>query len=223
MQAQIRHLDPVHAKGRLIVELPLIAKDYGTRYDLSEHVLTECIFLIVEKFNHLAIAEIREAYRRHAAGELITKGAEMWGGEFSAAQLGKVLTAYTEKRRTVAAAILREQHEAAERQKAAEREAQLRKDFEATFRARIEHAARTAKSWEEIPAFWFRACYDRGWLKISLPEAEQILQTATRLARNEELTPRSLFERASSTEDRAKVIAQKLAVFQWIKTENFKI
>lgn len=221
---QMRKLDPVSIKGRLIVELPQIARDYGTRYDLPENVLTECIFLIVEKFNHLAISEIREAYRQHAAGVFEAKGAEMWGGEFSAAQLGKVLTAYTENRKAVIGEIIRQQQEA---QEAARREAQskaLREAFESGFELALHTARQQAKSWQDIPAFWFDACRRRGWLKLTVEEAENTLSRSRLIAQNEEQTDlRSMFEKGANTDERAKVIARKLTVYEWLKSENFKI
>ena len=224
MDRQIRKLDQVHAKGRLIVELPQIAREYGARFDLPENVLTECIFLICEKFNHLAVEEIREAYREFAAGEIEIKGAEMYGGEFNAAQLGKVLTAYSETRRTAAAAILREKQEAEE---AARREAQskaLREAFESGFELALYTARTKAKSWQDIPAFWFDACRQRGWLKLTVEEAENTLSRSRLIAQNEEQTDlRSMFEKVANTDERAKVIARKLTVFEWLKSEKFKI
>lgn len=222
-QSPIRSMDQLRAKGMLIIEIPQIAREYGTRYDLPENVLTECIFLVTEKFSHLAIEEIREAYRQYASGEIQAKGAEMYGGEFSASQLGKILTAYTEKRQTTLAAIIRAQSEEAEKQAAIERDAKLRAEFDATFRDRLIAASETAKSWQDIPAFWFWACYNRGWLKITVSEAEAILQRARIIAENEEPDAKRVFEKVISPINRAKSIAQSLTVYEWLKSENFKI
>lgn len=217
-QRRIGQCDRMQVKGELIINIPLIAKSYGARWDINDEVILEAIALIFEKFSYLAVDEIKEAYRQYAAGDLnLGKEAEMWGGEFNVAQMGKILAAYSKN----VAAIKAEIH----RQEAALKDAKLEEmkrekaasDFEANFWKEFEAKAKSATTWQEIPAFWFAACRRRKWLKMDKETANEILKRATLIAQKEGTENRTIFEKAIISEDRPKVIAQKLAVFEWLK------
>ncbi|MCB9288890.1 MAG: hypothetical protein H6560_16400 [Lewinellaceae bacterium] len=98
---QLRHMPAEKAFARLMMAIKEVAQDYGARQAVLEETFTECVRITRKKFAGLGIGEVREAYRMWAAGELnMRKGeAEMYGGQFNAAQLGKVLAAYMEQRR----------------------------------------------------------------------------------------------------------------------------
>ena len=96
----MRKIEARELKAKLIIKIPLIAKSYGARYDLTNEVLKEAVVLLLNHFPMLGIDEIDEAYRSYAVGDL-QGNAEMYGGEFNVAQLGKVLSLYREKRKSI--------------------------------------------------------------------------------------------------------------------------
>lgn len=181
LQYPIREMDGMTVSGKLIIELPLIAKAYGAQYDLSMELLTEAVRLIKQKFNFLAIEEIREAYREWSVGELDIK-AEMWGGEFTVAQMAKVLKAYSEKRKKIAAELHKQKKIAIEAAGEQERKEAAQKKFDQEFPQLIEAGKKKYEIWQEVPEFWFKAAYQRGWIKFEQGEADAILKEAEELA-----------------------------------------
>lgn len=102
------------AKTMILAAVVKVSKTYGaknkgnSKEDLQDlkDMLKECVEITLQKFSHLGIDEIQEAYRQHAAEETKAKGAEMYYGELNVTNYTRVLSAYNQKRMKVAAHLL---------------------------------------------------------------------------------------------------------------------
>ena len=192
---QIRHLmktQPQRTAAEIMQAVKYVAEAYGARQVIGEEVQTEAVLLIRERFAYISVSEIKEAYRLWASGELETlkKGeAEMYGGQFNAAQVGKILAAYCEKRKRVVGAYLRqveEEKRACQKNEIAERQ---RSAFEAAFPAEIEKMKANAKDWRDCPHWLYQEAKRRGLFSFtSTEEAHEIYRDALELARLEAQT-----------------------------------
>lgn len=164
---QIRHAeDQLEMKKNIIIELQRIAKDYGARSigqttQETTHIYTECCRLVLSRFSHFAINEIREAYRQWATNENPDKGAEMYHNDFNARQLGKVLAAYQKKRRPVIGLLLKHAGAVKEEKLREEKRNKARQVFKSNWNQAIEKAKIEAKSWRDIPVWWYDAMIKR--------------------------------------------------------------
>lgn len=219
---QIRRIDPGHAKVKLTIELNLIADQYGNRRKLTDPVLQECTRLIFEKFNHLSISEIREAYRQHAAGEIESKGGEMFGGQFNAHNLGRVLSAFDERRHEVYAEILKAKSKQQTEEETKRRQEKNRQQFEKDFPRIIMEAKTTAESYHQVKAFWYEAAERRGMLSVPKEYKIQIMDLAKRLFNKERVEETKKMFSIKATTRTAKTIAKQLCVFHFL-LKNDKI
>lgn len=218
--SQIKKLD--QPAGQIFMELRDTVKLYGGRKEIDPEVLKECSRLIIDKFPHISVPEIREAYRQWSAGEIEVKGAEMYGGEFNAAQVGKIIGAYCEKRRGVLSAYLREREEEKDREAQAEKRRIMQEAFDAEFPRMIERARNEITDWREVPAYWYESANKRGMIKFEPGEAVKIFTDAQELERieraneqEESVTLSDIFrQQEKDPVERAKVIARKLTVFR---------
>ena len=208
----------------LAQQLPFIAQEYGARTAIPYHIQAECVRLVLEKFGHIGLNEIREAYRLYAAGEIRIKGGEMYGGEFNAAQLGKVLSAYNEHRKGIISAYTELVHAMAEDQAETQRAEKSRMEFEVRFQAWLKKAKADQTDWRDIPAFYYDAAISRGLITFNPGEKKQIWEDALVLA-EVELQEDVESEFGAKTkavineqdiEGRARAIAKKLSVFRKI-------
>ena len=223
---QIRKSDVLNAKGAILMELPQIVKEYGGRENIPDSILKECVLLILKKFSMIAVFEIREAYRLWSIGEIAVKGGEMYGGQFNAGQLGKVLGAYCQNRKKVLGTYLREKEEMINAAKEQSNADFLRMKFEAEFPGMIQQAREENINWRKVPAYWYQAALDRDMISFEQGEAQLIYQEAMQIAKLEleqkEVGegPKRLahtlqkIDSVEELENRAKVIARKLTVFR---------
>lgn len=201
----------------LLAEMVLTAQAYGARHEMAPTVAKECAKLVAQKFPQLAIPEIREAYRQWAAGQIQADGADMYGGSFNAAQLGKVLAAYCKKRDRIAAAIRRAQqaHDEDQRQ-AAITEAQ-RQQFAKLFPLKFEQLRSTATTWADVPVYFFDVLWKRQLIQVTVQYSKTTRQRAIVLAQ-EAIKEDNIADRARgikwSLEDRTMSIAKRIAVFE---------
>lgn len=221
---QIRKLEPLRAKILTVKELSEVAGEYGARHDIAEKVLQEAARLVVQKFPFLGLHEIREAYRMWATGDIQVKGAEMYGGEFNAAQVGKILSAYNEQRKKALAEYLRHRMEEMERRERELRAEKARQEYEENFERLLSEC--TAEDWRDVPHHWFGTAWRRGMIELSLEEIEDIKRDALQLAeielQNEKEETGSPFARNNlekyikdgGVEERARTIAMKITVFR---------
>ena len=222
--------DGLSIKAKLIITIPQVAKEYGARHEISTHLLTECIRLILKKFRFLAVAEIREAYRMWASGDIQIKGAEMYGGEFNAMQMGKVLSAYLGYRKPVLAKVLdikTEMEEAADR---SEKNRIAKEEFEIQFPKTILAARETITKFSEVVPWWYDSALKRGYFTITIEQKREIWKSAKHLAAIEK-EARKREERFGKLQivsmdatDIAVRISQQMVVFEKIiQNPDFKI
>ena len=212
---QIRRGDQKAILQRLSVEIPAIAMEYGATAELPASTLKECVNLVFTRFAFLSTGEIREAYRQWATEETTNK---MYGGKFSVAQFGWVLSAYNKKRRKVLAAILETKQQEA-RAAAAAKKAEIEKAaFEAEFPKIIADLKETASSWQDVPEYLYKACLTRGMIEFAPGEGQNILAEAKELLvkeKEKERLSRKLDPFSGiSDEDKAKRIARILTVYR---------
>lgn len=225
-EMQIRHTDTMSVQARLIILIPLIAQEYGARHDIPKNVISECIRLIMKKFSYLALDEIREAYREWAAGELKVKGASTYGGEFNVSQMGKILTAYCNNRRSILGEFIRQRDEHESRLKEKARKERLQAKFEKEFPVLILKKREEIEDWRQVPEWWYKPIMSRGWVSFEEGEAQTIFEEAQQLAvgelkrlkeeRMQENLIRRLTARLPESEDLSKSIARKLTIFRKI-------
>jgi hypothetical protein len=202
-----------------------VAKSYGSRTVTPENVIVECINIFLDKFSHLGLEEIKEAYRLWSIGQLNIKGsAEMYGGEFNAAQFGKIMAAYVEYRMTILGAYLNAREiEKREKEKAEVMERRKERNLE-TFRYDFDTA--DFKDYTEVPGWWFDVARKQGLIKIDKKTALEIFEKAQRIAaiqlEKENGEETNIFKKVmgealeQKKQARAKVIAGQIAVFEHI-------
>ena len=183
----IRSLDISAVLKYLAIRLRTVAKAYGARMEIDEETLTICQELILEEFKNLGIDEIEKAYFLWSAGKLETYGAEMFGGQFSAAQLGKVLAAYEKRRKKIVAQIIIEQEKMREMEQKAAKIEKLKGSFEANLIEAIEKGKLNFVKWEQIPVWWWASIKERGWVKFERGEAMKIFVEAQGLAKQKKI------------------------------------
>lgn len=230
---QIRQMTPLDAKAKLIILIPLVAREYGARHDIPKNVIAECIRLIMNKFSHISIEEIREAYREWASGQLNVQGADTYGGEFNVSQMGKILTAYNEKRRVTLAEIIKTKDKHLIEHEAEQKKKVLQEKFEKEFPVQLLKAQKEFKDWREIPFWWYKSIVERNWIQFKQGEAQTIFEEAQQLAEMEienmksERRLKNLHEKMSmiipEAEQLSKEIARKLTIFRKvIQDKNWK-
>jgi len=233
---QIRKSTDPNIKGYVSGVITEVAKEYGAREMIDNSILKECIRLVVGskghpgKFGMIGLSEIREAYRQWASGEIQVKGGEMYGGSFNAAQFGKVLTAYLDKRKQVIAAFTTLKREQEWKEAEQRRDEKWKSEYEENFEKYLQEC--TAESWKEIPIHWYDTAMRRGLIDFEKGEAVLIYEEAKGLAKAELISEmqnvENIFQKAGWktqmesgewSEDRAKVIARKITVFRKL-TQN---
>lgn len=235
--AQIRKAsDPAVTTAMVMSEVRAISSEYGAKKEIEISTAKECVKFIFERFGHLAVDEIRKAYRMWASEEILTKGAEFYSGSFNVAQIGKVLSAYNEVRKRVLGnylSIVQAEQEELERQQKAET---AKGRFEVEFPEIVMKAKETVGEWREVPAYFYESIQKRWPMRFEPGEAQEIFEEAKELAsleikkeREESYSGglRARFEamdRERSFEEIAKTIARKIAVFRKvIKNPDFLI
>ena len=95
----IRSLDPMVASGGIGAAIRHLAPRYGARVQLDAGVVAECVAIARDNFSQLGLPEIVQAYRLWAAGRFASL--EMYGGQFTATQFGRVLADYVTYRHAI--------------------------------------------------------------------------------------------------------------------------
>lgn len=230
-ESQLRKMDSIHAIKELTIHIPLIAKEYGARFDLSPNVVQEAIRLILKKFGKLGLIEIREAYREFASGETKILGAEMYGGEFNVANLGKVLTAYCENRSKVLAELLKQKSEAETELIEAEKHKSRQKEFDKSFPKLVMEKRLEFEKWSDVPVFWYKIILSKGWISFEEGEANEIFEEAKSIAKIElrkkelersQVSIQELFKMKIPTEEElSKIIARQLTIFKKVVQDRY--
>ena len=224
---QIRHAPQEVIAGQIMAAISLLAKNYGARADIEPEMVKEAVRLVMTQFSHLGVDELKDAYRLWASGQIDAgKGSEMYAGQFSAGQLGKVLGAYCEHRKKIIAAYTNLLDQEREEQEEEARVARMKSQYMSRFRENISRFCESGKGWQDVPAHWYQMLTKLGDLNPTEAEIKQLTEDAAELAEmelraeiEEEANPfkRVNLERifqAGGIEARAMVIYEKMAVFR---------
>lgn len=217
---QLPEMDGVAAVS---VAIDFVATTYG-RGKPDKAVKAECIRLFQTDFRKLNPEEIREAYRQFSLNEIKPTSGEMYGGQLTAHSFGRVLSAYSERRKTVHHNFLKAELDAKRESQRKQIEASKQKDYILRFPEILESAKATAATWKDAKAHWYDTLEDKGRIELSNADKKIIFKVAVQLARSEgvemmqsnALTISNTYRQMeASTDDRAKVISKKLVVFHY--------
>lgn len=224
---QIRHAPQEVVAGQIMAAISMLAKNYGARADIDPEVTKEAVRLVMTQFSHLGVDELKDAYRLWAAGQLsLGKEAEMYGGQFNAGQLGKVLGAYCDHRKKIISAYTNLLEQEREEKAEEARVARMKSEYMDRFWDNIQRFCESGKGWQDVPAYWYQTLIKVGYLNPTRQEIKQLTEDAAGLAEmelkaeiEEETNPfkrvnlERLFQ-AGGIEARAMVIYEKLAVYR---------
>lgn len=225
---QIRYMPEMDSRANLLIEIPKIAKEYGTRFDISQNVLVESVRLIKSKFSDLSVNEIREAYRQFSINEIEAKGAETYGGEFNVTQLGKILSAYKKARRKKMFVVQNLMSQMREEGAKLEKGRLSRENFDKEFPKMMAEELPKMETWREIPSWWYEATIRLGILDFTKIEADETFQEAEdmvdlelEIEKSKELDAKinaeSFVKKQLTREEFKKSIARKLIIFKKLK------
>ena len=183
----LRNDQPEAAAVQVAALLSELAKEYGARDEDTEAAISEAATNIVQRFGFMGIHEIREAYRQWANEEIKVSGAEMYGGKFSARQVGMILSAYNERRRKLIAAYEDEKNEMTFRKEQEAKARRAAKQFETEFFYQIIRARAQGRRWQDVPDGWYDFATARGWIAVTDEEkAEAWKRSAVELEREKD-------------------------------------
>ena len=226
---------PATADAEIMRQIKEVSTTYGARDLVKDYILDECVTLIKQRFPYIALPEIKEAYRLWAAGELdLKKGeAEMYGGQFNAAQIGKILGAYAKKRKAVIGRYLSAKEDAKREQEKNEVKERQKKYFYENFETLLNDNIQKAEDWRQVGEYFFNEAWRRKIITLTPQEQAEIKADAKALAEMEVQNEyaeaqgaanvfrirelRKAVEDTAGLEARAKVIARKLTLFRKLK------
>ncbi len=216
---QLQFLSDLEQKKQLMINLPLIAKDYGASKVIPDFTYKECVKLVMQKFNFLSVYELREAYRQFYTGRTQATGAEMYRGEFNAANLGRVLAAYAKKRKSIITKYLNIKQQLRIQHQEKARKQRQKAEFEQQFPKLIEQAKYQLQHWQQVKFFWYQAAMKRGMMQLELGEGQAIFELAQQIAAKvlsiKQESPTAALKKRLGIDHNPKIIARKLAV--WTK------
>ena len=233
MNRQIRRIPDMDAKLGITAVLKKIAESYGSASEqVAPHTIAECVRLVQSQFGGLSLDEIREAYRLWAANKTDAgKRGEMYGGALNAAQLGAVLAAYLENRRTIVVALANAQADIRKQEDSERRTARQKIAFAEQFPADVNELIKTPDiSWKDVPGWWYDTLEKYGCISVPIEEKREIFAEAKQVAAAELYEQRAktgVLEAVTLKKDiddllagidlsRAQRIAKKMCVFHYI-------
>lgn len=164
-------------------EIAIVGADYGA-LNIPKNILTECARLMQDKFAHLGLSEIREAYRQFAMGELnLGKEAETYRGEFNARSFAAIMAAYAERRKVIYSKLSAIEHDKAEETRKAAKEARQKAQFRQDFEKSVNELIRAnGVTWRDVPGWWYDTFVRWGVLNVPAQEKREIFEQARQLA-----------------------------------------
>jgi len=162
--------------------LPKLAKKYGANAHIGFEILEGCQELILNQFLELSVEEIETAYELWSAGKLEVKNADMYHGIFNVSQLGKILSAYSKRRKKIIATLIHEQGENKIRAERAAKNQKLKETFEVEFLNNFEKKRESIKEWKDVPSWWWGTMKKRKWIPFTRDEALEAYDEAGELA-----------------------------------------
>jgi hypothetical protein len=177
MNNPIRNLD--YPEEYVTIQIQKIAEQYGTREKISDHVLGECVGIVLSRFGMLGLDELSEAFRMAAVGDLGKVNMTAYAGMFHAGIVGSVLGLYREHRRKVSKSIISNGQV-----KIDVRDEDRQKEFDRQFPRLLEKGKAEYKNWDAVPEYWFRVGERMGLFGLVEEEKELLYWEAVDLARD---------------------------------------
>lgn len=162
--------------------LPKLAKRYGANSHIGFDILEGCQELILNQFKELSVEEIETAYELWSGGKLEVKNADMYHGIFNVSQLGKILSAYSKRRKKIIAVLIHEQGENRIQAERAAKNEKLKDSFESDFVKIFEKKRGEIKEWKDVPSWWWGTMKKRKWIPFTRDEALEAYDEAGELA-----------------------------------------
>lgn len=231
----MRNLEPVRLKATLMKTLSDIAALYANSGEVDAraqaYAFNECTEAILQRFKGLAVDELLFAWRLKESGVIKVKGAETYGGFFSAGIMTKVLGEYVVLRRKVLSPIAKMIQQEIQEQAEEVKHRQGREWFEQNFVRFLREADTKYLTYNDIPHFWCDAARERKLIEISKEQGQSIYERALNIAKaakgehdTKQLSLHHSRREDYNLEEQAKVIAKKIAVWELlIKDKNSKI
>lgn len=198
--------------------LILCAEMYlGAQKDRTEpETINECTRFVYDKFKHLGVEEIKEAFSMSAANYFEDIHVRPYFGTFTVSILGDILTAYT-KYRTRIVAEMQKQQELIEKE---ERETAERMAKNEAVRAEVCKEIILAiasanegmpfwEHWNDIPIHYSKIALETGTISVDGEKKKQLWHEAQQLARKEVIELAQDVNRLHEAK-RAKDIVKKL-------------
>ncbi len=225
---KVKDLTEIEQSGFTSIAVTYVAQNYGARTIIHTNTIKECINIFLDQFSQLGVEEIKEAYRLWSTAKLnIIGSAEMYGGEFNAAQFGKIMAAYVEYRKQILAAYLNAKHAAQFVEDEHAMQKKRKKAFEDNFKTVFLNAE--FKTWEQVPANWCDVARKKGLMEITKEDYKRIFTHAKQIAalelNKENDEAKNIYHKvrgeiyAATLQSRAKVISKQIAVFEFLNNK----
>lgn len=160
--------------------------------EIMKQTIIEASKFVMAKFQHLGVAEIKDAFQMAAANEFENINMTSYYGQMSIATLGDILDAYTKHRNKTVAKYL-ELKENAQKQydKEVEKEERnnaarlkIKTDIEAAIIS-IQQGIYFWQTWHEVPVHYAEIAVGAGWVEVSPEYKKKIWEESKELAKKE--------------------------------------
>ena len=206
----------VTATPQIITVVKRLLPLYGIADAKEEHILDVAIF--ISSYKLIAVNEINLAFEKFAKQELNIDDHKLYG-KVDLAAIGRILTAYINWRQKVYHEIDMDNEKLQERIKEKEREQKAYEDFYKNFPEMLKNFK--GESYNDVPAYWYDACLNAGYIQFADGEKRAIWEEAKQIAAKIKQQPKNYVEfknnlqsAVETSDNQAKVIAQKLCVYK---------
>lgn len=167
----VRKLDSMALNGRGMVMIGRVAETYcgvDIQQAVNKQAVVDCLKLLRTKFPEMGLNEIDEAFSM-AAAQLIDVSLTAFGGRFTVAMFGAVLSAYRTFRNNVLVQMSKGAEQEAEETEQAENEkrnAEYRAHVVSEF-TRLKVENRQIESADKVPAVWPKILREMGFINTN--------------------------------------------------------
>ena len=160
--------------------------------EIMKQTIIEASKFVLSKFQHLGVAEIKDAFQMAAANEFENINMTAYFGQMSIATLGDILYAYTKHRNKTIAKYLDLKEKA---QKQYDREVEkdeknnaarqkIKNDIEAAIIS-IQQGIQYWQSWRDVPVYYAEIAVSNGWIEVSPEFKKRVWEESKILAKKE--------------------------------------
>lgn len=200
-----------------------LANVYGNRVKITPILLKKCILDIKKNFSHYGKMEFTEAFRLWSLGEIGDKSTEMYGGEFNALILNRILKQYENYRRDIVNKSLRELEKQKNQEKERAERERHKEEIDKIPKEQIISDINKYDNWENIPHYLCKIAFKKKLIKLTKSEIEEYKKQAKQkhkeeieIERNKISSVNDLLKinkEMQEPEVRERIIATKICVF----------